>query len=64
MKSNSASSHGSLRLLKKQVPSIIKDISNIMTRYVEMRRLLGYDMEGNKDNVKQILAIIGVIQIV
>lgn len=35
-----------------------------MNQYVEMGRLLGYDMEGNKDKVKQILGSIGVIQVV
>ncbi|CAH1446166.1 unnamed protein product [Lactuca virosa] len=38
MKSNSASSHGSSRLLKKRVPDNIKDISDIMNQYVEMGR--------------------------
>ncbi|CAH1431366.1 unnamed protein product [Lactuca virosa] len=64
IKSNSASSHGSSRLLKKRVSANIEDISDIMKQYVEMGRLFGYDMEGNKDKVKQILASIGVIQVV
>ncbi|CAH1453334.1 unnamed protein product [Lactuca virosa] len=61
IKCNSASSHGSSRLLKKWVPDDIEDISDIVKQYFEMGKLLGYDMEGNKDKVKQILASIGVI---
>nr|KAJ0210828.1 hypothetical protein LSAT_V11C400171530 [Lactuca sativa] len=54
MKSNSASSHVSSRLLKKRVSDNIEDISDIMNQYVEMGRFLGYDMEGNKDKVKSL----------
>nr|KAJ0219586.1 hypothetical protein LSAT_V11C300119750 [Lactuca sativa] len=49
IKCNSAGSHGSSRLLKKPVLADIEDISKIMKQYVEMGKLLGYDMEGNKD---------------
>ena len=56
-------SHGSSKLLKKRVPISVDGISDVITQYFEMGNLLGYDMDGNKEQVCQIFSSIGVIQV-
>lgn len=53
-----------MRTISNKPYAYVEDISDIMKQYVEMGRLLGYDREGNKDKVKQILASIGLIQVI
>lgn len=62
-KSNSSSSNRSSTLLKKRFHVDVVDIFDVMSQYFELGTLLGYDMNGNKERVRQILSSVGVIQV-
>lgn len=62
-KARSSNSHGFSKFLKKRAPISVDNIYNVMAQYFQMGNLLGYDMDGNKEKVRQFFLSIGVIQV-
>ncbi|KAL4573164.1 hypothetical protein LXL04_019961 [Taraxacum kok-saghyz] len=56
-KSASSGSNCSFKILKRRVPVKINSIEDVMKQYLGMGSLLGYDMEGSKEKVQEILRV-------
>ncbi|KAI3780707.1 hypothetical protein L2E82_10695 [Cichorium intybus] len=50
-----SNSLGSIKSNMKRVPTDVDNINDVMAQYMEMRKMLGYDMESNKQKVEKML---------
>ncbi|KAI3740675.1 hypothetical protein L2E82_31145 [Cichorium intybus] len=58
-----SNSLGSIKSNMKRVPRDVDNINDVMAQYMEMGKMLGYDMESNKQKVEKMLGRSGVFKV-
>ncbi|KAI3708612.1 hypothetical protein L2E82_37908 [Cichorium intybus] len=59
-----SNSLGSIKSNMKRVPTDVDNINDVMAQYMEMGKMLGYDMESNKQKVEKMLGRSGAFKVV